>query len=118
MYIDFRVNLSKNKWNPYISASVGYRFSSGNVNLSEHGIVDNIKPNFDCSILSVAYGVSKPVNDRCALFFSVALERTLDNKIYELSTSCNGKSEYVDNISVSYTNSYYLAPTLSIGLSF
>lgn len=117
LYVDFRVNLSKKKWSTFVGASVGYRFSSTEVNFNEYNINKEVKVNGSCPILSVAFGVNRAINDRCALFLSIGVERTIEYRAYELSTSCNSVNEYVNEFSISDTE-YWQAPTLSFGVSF
>lgn len=115
LYLDFRVNLSKKKWSTYLGASAGYRFSSTEVSFGS--LTNSFKVNGSSPILSVALGVNKAINDKCALFLSVGVERAINYSTYELSTTCDGIDEYVYEVKA-LESEYWLAPTLSFGISF
>ena len=115
LYLDFRVNLSKKKWSTYLGASAGYRFSSTEVSFGS--LTNSFKVNGSSPILSVALGVNKAINDKCALFLSVGVERAINYSTYELSTTCDGIDEYVYEVKALEAE-YWLAPTLSFGISF
>ena len=114
VYVDFRVNLLKKKWSPYISASVGYRFSQSKIDLIGYwdAPFEQIKVNSGRPVLNIGLGVNRTLNERHDLYLGINCSpvRSLEYEVHSDGAGYSvelAKSTYID---------YYLG--LNLGFSF